>query len=89
MMDISIKRIAVKDIEKLPGDVKDSITDLLFNELPNYSGINQIPKFEKLKGFKIYYRIRSGDYRIGLKYEFSKITIIRVLHRKEIYKYFP
>ncbi len=21
--------------------------DLLFNELPNYSGINQIPKFEK------------------------------------------
>ncbi|MGH2412635.1 MAG: type II toxin-antitoxin system RelE family toxin, partial [Microcystaceae cyanobacterium] len=35
------------------------------------------------------YRIRLGDYRIGLFIEGKTVTFARVLHRKEIYRYFP
>jgi mRNA interferase RelE/StbE len=30
-------------------------------------GIAQIPNIKKMEGFKTYYRIRIGDYRIGLE----------------------
>ena len=51
--------------------------------------INDIKNIKKLKGDSISYRIRIGDYRIGLECEDKCIKLIRFLHRKEIYKYFP
>ena len=36
-----------------------------------------------------YYRIRIGDYRIGIKGEGDVIVLMRVMHRKDIYRVFP
>ncbi len=36
-----------------------------------------------------YYRIRVGNYRIGLVLDEAEISFVRVLHRKEMYRYFP
>ena len=36
-----------------------------------------------------YWRIRIGDYRVGLEKEKDKLIFVRILHRKDIYKYFP
>jgi mRNA interferase RelE/StbE len=44
---------------------------------------------KKLVGTKEYYRMRIGDYRVGFKIDGSTVVFMRVLHRKEIYKYFP
>lgn len=49
----------------------------------------EIPNFKKLQGFKSAYRIRIGDYRIGIFIDGNTIQFARVLNRKEIYKYFP
>ena len=52
--------------------------------------ISQISGIKKLSGFKTFYRIRVGNYRIGI--EFIKpdtILFITVLSRKDIYKRFP
>jgi mRNA interferase RelE/StbE len=45
----------------------------------------------KMKGYKDKYKIRVGDYRIGLTIEKTNQTIIcqRVAHRRQIYKIFP
>ena len=51
--------------------------------------IQDIKNLEKLSGFKVYFRIRVGDYRIGLKIEHNVVTFLDVGHRKEIYKHFP
>jgi mRNA interferase RelE/StbE len=37
----------------------------------------------------VYYRIRLGDYRVGLKIENNTVCFVRFLHRKDIYRYFP
>jgi len=30
-----------------------------------------------------------GDYRLGLKIEGQLVTLVRILNRKDIYRYFP
>ncbi len=42
-----------------------------------------------MKGSEDYYRIRLGDYRLGLRIEEGTVSFIRCLHRKDVYKYFP
>ena len=44
---------------------------------------------KKLRGGAAYYRIRVGDYRVGLALEEDVVVFVRVLHRREIYRYFP
>jgi mRNA interferase RelE/StbE len=49
----------------------------------------EIPTLKKLRGERNYFRIRIGDYRLGLKIEGQLVTLVRILNRKEIYRYFP
>ncbi len=44
-----------------------------------------------MKGYADKYKIRVGDYRIGITLEKETSTLIcqRVAHRKDIYKIFP
>ncbi|MGL4377778.1 MAG: type II toxin-antitoxin system RelE family toxin [Microcoleaceae cyanobacterium] len=42
-----------------------------------------------MKGDDNAYRLRVGDYRIGFYFDDETITFVRVLHRKDIYRYFP
>ena len=44
---------------------------------------------KKLRGERNYFRIRIGDYRLGLKIEGQLVTLVRIINRKEIYRYFP
>ena len=54
------------------------------------TSIQQIPNTKKLSGFKNYYRIKIGDYRLGFE-RINKTTIrfIIIANRKDIYKKFP
>ncbi len=51
--------------------------------------ISEIKNIKKLAGFDMYYRIRVGDYRIGIKLEKDIIYFVVVEHRKDVYKTFP
>ena len=44
---------------------------------------------KKLQGYETFYRIRFGDYRIGIELVEDEMVFTRFLHRKDIYKYFP
>lgn len=51
--------------------------------------ITEIKNLRKIKGSPNAYRVRVGDYRIGIFVEDELISFSRVLHRKEVYRYFP
>jgi mRNA interferase RelE/StbE len=51
--------------------------------------LNELPNLKKLTGYKIFYRIRLGNYRIGLVIEDKTIVFAAFDHRSDIYKYFP
>lgn len=52
--------------------------------------VQHISHIKKLSGFTHFYRIRIGDYRIGLELiNDQTIRFIVIAHRKGIYKHFP
>ena len=48
-----------------------------------------IPQIKKLKDHDTFYRIKIGNYRIGFEMVNDELILTRILHRKEIYRYFP
>ena len=77
------------DLEKV-GDAKLLVKVRKAIENVEVANIPQeIHNFKKLKGSKTYYRIRIGDYRVGLILEGDTLIFVRFLSRKEIYRFFP
>jgi mRNA interferase RelE/StbE len=52
-------------------------------------GLGDLSEIKKMSGGEGYYRLRVGDYRLGLAVEGDSVAFVRVLHRKEIYRHFP
>jgi mRNA interferase RelE/StbE len=89
-MTIEYNAQFVKDLKSLRGTPSYArIRSLAFELMPEMETTEEIIHFSKLEGYENYYRIRVGDYRIGLKMEDKTVVLMRVLHRKEIYRYFP
>ncbi len=44
---------------------------------------------KKMQGYDTLYRIRLGDYRIGIEIVADQVILVRFLHRKDIDRYFP
>ncbi len=78
-----------KDLDKLPSQsVKNDVADAIEN-VEAALKIGQIDNVKKLTGYSFSYRIRIGNYRIGVFIENDIVEFARVLHRKDIYKLFP
>ena len=73
---------------KNDSDFLDRVKEII-EEVELAETTSRITNLKKLKGESDYYRIRFGNYRIGIKIEDDLVIFIRVLHRKEIYRYFP
>lgn len=79
-----------KDLKKLKKtSIYLEVKMLVFQTIPNYQNITEINNLKKIKKHKNAYRIKVGDYRIGVFIQQETITFSRVLHRKDVYRYFP
>ena len=58
-------------------------------ECKNSDKLLDIKNLQKLKGYNTFYRIRIGNYRLGIEVEKDTLIFTRFLHRKDIYKFFP
>lgn len=89
-MELIYSKTFLKDLAKVvPVKRRSQIEKFVFEDLPILSSIESYGKIEKMKGHKNYYKIRFGEYRIGLFISDSVVELKRVLNRKEIYKFFP
>ncbi|HNW88693.1 MAG TPA: type II toxin-antitoxin system RelE/ParE family toxin [Bacteroidales bacterium] len=78
-----------KDLDKLVlQSIKSDVADVIENT-ENAAKITDIKGLKKLSGYKFAYRIRIGDYRIGVFIEKNIVEFARIAHRKDIYKVFP
>jgi len=53
------------------------------------ASLTELPHVKKLKGGAGYYRIRVGGYRLGIVARGNELVFVRILDRKDIYRYFP
>lgn len=88
-MNIRFESKFAKDLQRISdGRLLKAVKELVLacKEAESLSEISQV---KKLKGYDTFYRVRIGDYRIGLEIAEDELIFVRCLHRKEIYRYFP
>ncbi|HIE56132.1 MAG TPA: type II toxin-antitoxin system RelE/ParE family toxin [Chromatiaceae bacterium] len=61
----------------------------LIAEVKTANELSEIRQLKKMRGYTTFYRIRLGNYRIGIEALGNEIVFVRILHRRDIYKYFP
>jgi mRNA interferase RelE/StbE len=79
----------LKDISSIS---QQHVTRAIYNvmlDVESAKDIREIRNIKKLKNSRNAYRIRVGEYRIGIFLEGNVVEFTRCLHRKEIYRYFP
>lgn len=87
-MRIEIKASFVKDLKTVPKDVREKIATII-GTMEQISSLSNLTGIKKLKGYQNFYRIQVGAYRLGFVLEGNTIVLVRFLHRKEIYRFFP
>jgi mRNA interferase RelE/StbE len=80
----------LKELSKLPEHNRQRAEKIVFEELLTDNPFS-LGYIERMKGYTGKFKIRIGDYRIGLTIDNHKRTIIcmRIAHRREIYHIFP
>ncbi len=78
-----------RDLKKIrDGAIQSDIREIIL-QIESAESVAQITNLKKLRGRVAHYRIRVGDFRIGVVIESDTITFMRCLNRADIYKYFP
>lgn len=88
-MTLEFRKSFARDLKKIKEKLVLQQIKEIIEEVEQAETIGAINNLKQLKGGENYYRIRVGDYRIGLKLENERVVFVRFLHRKEIYRYFP
>ena len=90
-MKVVFKPSFLKELDKLPFEINRAVQEICFTIFPRAKNLSQIHDIDikPLKGYKHYYRIRIGNYRVGFKHLNGTVMFIIVLHRKDIYRNFP
>jgi len=89
-MIVRIDKEFQKDTSKInDAKLKRSIIEVI-ESIQKAENLSSITNLKKLTGFKDCYRIKLGNYRIGLEHtKDNEIVLIRFLDRKEIYRKWP
>ncbi len=88
-MNVQFRASFSKDLRSIKNNnLLDRIRETI-ESIEKAQKLPDIANLKKLKGGSIYYRIRVGEYRIGLTIENDTVAFVLCLNRKEIYRYFP
>lgn len=88
-MKVEFRKTFEKDLRKCRDKVLLSKIKAIIEAVETASTLEDIANLKKLQGVDGYFRIRLGNYRIGLFLQGKTIRFVRFLHRREFYRYFP
>lgn len=88
-MQIEITKKFGRQVDKCQNKKTRAALSKIIRDILQARNISEIRNIKKLKGFKNFYRIRMGDYRIGVATKDGKIVLAAFDHRSDIYTYFP
>ncbi len=89
-MDVRYRESFLRDLKKLKKHpIYDRIVTLAFQTLPDAEDLRQVPSLKSMTGHPHRYRIRIRSYRVGIQVEGSAVEVVRVLDRRDFYRYFP
>jgi mRNA interferase RelE/StbE len=78
-----------KDLRRIRDTERLTRIKAAIEQAEGAESLHEIGNLKKLKGGASYFRIRVGEWRIGVVIEGDAITFVRCLDRKDLYRYFP
>ena len=79
----------LKDLKRIKDiAIRDRVRETI-QSVEQAQHLQEIGNLKKLRYGDRYYRVRIGDYRLGLILEGDTVIFARFLHRKDLYRYFP
>lgn len=88
-MTVAFRKSFLRDLKKLKDQkIRDQIRAVI-QAVEAATSLADLPDVKKMSGSSGYYRVCVGDYRIGLAVEGEEVEFVRVLHRRDVYRYFP
>jgi mRNA interferase RelE/StbE len=89
-MIVRFDKSFIKALDKIKDKIVLKRIESIIQKAEEADNLEKLSNTKKLIGFNVYYRIKIGDYRIGLELINPKeMRLITILHRKDIYKKFP
>jgi len=88
-LKVEFKSSFARDIKKVKDKPVLKELKTIIDQVKRAAGLHEINNLKQLKGEGKYFRIRMGEYRIGLVVQNDVVNFVRFLHRREIYRHFP
>ena len=88
-MKVGFRESFVKDLKGINDKGLLKRAKEIIEAVAKADSLADVPNLKKLKGGGSYFRLRVGDYRVGIALENDTVIFVRFLNRKDIYKYFP
>jgi mRNA interferase RelE/StbE len=88
-MQIEITKKFGKQFEKCQDYTIRTRLSKTIDDILKARRFSEIKRIKKLKGHNNFYRLKIGDYRIGLVFKDNTVIFAAFEHRSNIYKYFP
>lgn len=78
-----------RDLKKIKDKRLLKQAQKIIAQVESAASLTDLQNVKKLEGCTTYYRIRAGEYRIGIEVLEEQVIFVRFLNRKDIYRYFP
>ena len=89
-MEILYAKKFSKDVDKIQTEASTKRSLLkVIEKIREAGSMGEINGIKKIEGYQNYYRVKAGEYRLGIKLTKNRVELIRFLHRKDIYRRFP
>jgi mRNA interferase RelE/StbE len=88
-VQVVFRRSFAKDLKKVRRKALRQEVQAIIEQVEQIVNLYDLPNVKRLTSDGPYYRIRIGEYRMGMIVEGGTVTFVRFLHRRDIYRYFP
>lgn len=89
-MKTAFKESFARDLKRLKDKTVFEQVKAAIEQVEQAATLQEVSRLKRLVGSGgNYYRIRIGDYRVGLIVDSEVVIFVRCLNRKEIYRFFP
>jgi len=88
-LKVEFRSSFLKDVKALRDKPLKERIKAAIAQVESAANLQEIHNLKKLRGGSDLYRIRIGDYRLGLVCQEGTVIFVRCLHRREICRYLP
>ncbi|MEB3119980.1 MAG: type II toxin-antitoxin system RelE/ParE family toxin [Snowella sp.] len=88
-MQVEFRPLFVRDLRAFKDRKLRQRIETVILEVEAANSSAELRNIKAIQGNPNFYRLKVGDYRLGVYVKGDVVAFVRVLHRKEIYRYFP